>query len=601
MKTLLREFKQAFFLFPLRTRRRVLVLALIQSAIGCLDLAGVAAMGLLGALSVTGVQSRGPGERVTSALQILNLEDFSFQGQIVAIALSALLLLIIKTLISVYVTNRTMQFLARQGAYLSKDYLVRLLGDAKALQSGITSQKIVFSLTEGIQSIALRMIASAVGIISDVSLVILLFFGMFFLDPLLAIATLLSFSAIGLYVYRATHLESAQLGKLDSQLSIERNEQIQSALNLYRELVVLNARSEYSERIGRIQLDSALTSARLGFIPYIGKYVIEASLLVVAVLIAGMEFFVTDAVHAIAAMSVFLAAGSRIAPAMLRLQQNATNVRISTSQASPTFELIKTLAPIPKPRAVNLFDETFDASIKVENVSFTYPSRFIPSILNVNFEILSGQHVAIVGPSGSGKSTLVDLILGVVEPDLGSVEISGLDPKSTFAHWPGKVGYVPQNVVILNGNIRTNLVLASHLEVDDSLILETLSMVGLRDFVLSLPSGIETVIHENGKNLSGGQRQRLGIARALLASPQLLILDEATSSLDSQTENEITKLLSNMSTEITLISIAHRLSSVKSADLVIYIEDGKVKSKGSFEFVRNEVPDFDSQAKLLGL
>jgi ABC-type multidrug transport system fused ATPase/permease subunit len=196
----------------------------------------------------------------------------------------------------------------------------------------------------------------------------------------------------------------------------------------------------------------------------------------------------------------------------------------------------------------------------------------------------------------------VDVILGVIMPKTGSIKISSLDPMEAINKWPGAIAYVPQDVMISNGSIKENLVLGySQDEVDDDLIQNALRIAHLQDFVLSLSKGVDTHVGERGSNLSGGQRQRLGIARALITKPKLLVLDEATSSLDGQSESDISDSINEMRGEITVLLIAHRLSTVQNADKVVYMEEGKIICIGTFHEVRQKVPNFDKQASLMGL
>jgi ABC-type multidrug transport system fused ATPase/permease subunit len=216
--------------------------------------------------------------------------------------------------------------------------------------------------------------------------------------------------------------------------------------------------------------------------------------------------------------------------------------------------------------------------------------------------ISAGKFVAIVGSSGAGKTTLIDTLLGVLEPNTGLIKISELSPKESITKWPGAISYVPQDINIFDGTIRTNVALGYPKELaTDEMVWEAVNFAELGDVVNELPNGIDTEIGERGIKLSGGQRQRLGIARALFSKPQLLVLDEATSSLDSETELRISKAIQNLKGKVTVVIIAHRLSTVRKADHVYYLEDGKIKAFGSFEEVRKISPEFDKQAKLLGL
>ena len=590
-------------LFPKTVQIRILAVAVIQISVGLLDLAGVAAMGLLGALAVTGVQSRVPGNRVEKALELLHLTDFSFQSQALLIALLAVTLLVGRTLLSIYFTKKSLNFLAIQGAQLSEALLSRLLREKNIAVRSSSTQNMIYSLTSGVIAITLGLIASAIAILADFSLLIILFVGLLIVDPILSILTVVSFSLVGYLLFRFSHKESALLGKSESDLSIMQNTKISELISLYREILVLNLRGEFADGISQLQQSSARTTARLNFIPFIGKYVIEASMIIIAIGIAGIQFLTSDAVHAVSAMTVFMAAGSRIAPSILRLQQSAINIKRSAGQADPTFELIMSMPSqgiIQAQKFSKISD--FIPNVSIKSLSFAYPNRTELALADINLEIRAGEHVALVGPSGSGKSTLVDSILGVLDPQSGQVKISDMNPRDVYEKWPGAVAYVPQTVVMRAGTLRSNLILTeNHSKYSDEQIMDVLYKLKLEALLASLPNGLDSPIYEGGKNLSGGQKQRIGVARALIPQPQLLILDEATSALDSQTESEISQVFTNLSGKVTLISIAHRLSTVRAADRVVYIDQGKVSALGSFDEVRKQIKDFDEQARLLGL
>jgi ABC-type multidrug transport system fused ATPase/permease subunit len=207
-----------------------------------------------------------------------------------------------------------------------------------------------------------------------------------------------------------------------------------------------------------------------------------------------------------------------------------------------------------------------------------------------------------VGPSGAGKTTLIDLFLGILHPDEGEILISGLSPRDAITSWPGAISYVPQDVSIVSGTIRENICMGyPNLIEYESLIVNSLEGANLSHFNVHSNYGLEFQVGERGSNLSGGERQRIGIARALFTRPKLLVLDEATSSLDGAAEAVISKSIQKLRGSTTVVMIAHRLSSIRDADVVVYLEAGEVKAQGTFEEVRQLIPKFDSQAKSMGL
>ena len=305
-------------------------------------------------------------------------------------------------------------------------------------------------------------------------------------------------------------------------------------------------------------------------------------------------------------MAIFLAAVSRVAPAFLRVQQGIIQIRGGLGLATPTLDLIDKLGRTPlsvsEDDSLDLLHEGFNAEIEIDNVSLTYPGTDEPAISSISLKIDSGSLVAIVGPSGAGKTTITDILLGVLSPDEGRVLISGVPPLLAFAKWPGAVSYVPQDVVIAAGTVRENVGLGFPTTLaTNELVSSAIKVANLEEFIMGLPDGIDTEVGERGARISGGQRQRIGIARAMFTRPRLLVLDEATSSLDGETEANISESILELSKSTTVVMIAHRLSTVRQADLVVYMNEGKVIASGTFDEVRRDVPDFDRQAKLMGL
>jgi ABC-type bacteriocin/lantibiotic exporter with double-glycine peptidase domain len=587
-------------------QRKTIAVALLQIGLGALDLMGVAAAGVLGALAVSGVQSSEPGNRVNAILTWLNLENASFQTQAAVIGLAAAVLLIGRTLLSVFFTRRTLYFLSRRGAVISANLISRLLKKPLLTIQERTTQETLYAVTYGVDTVMLRILGVTVTLIADISLLTVMAIGLFVVDPVIAFSTFAVFSAIGFILYKLMYIRARDLGLQFSQLAIVSNEKIIEVLGSYRESVVRNRRDYYSREIGKLQLNLAETTAEMSFMPNISKYVIETTVVLGSLLIGASQFLLQDAVHAVATLSVFLAAGSRIAPAVLRVQQGSVTIRGNLGIAGPTLDLIESLGDNVEIENfddnVDIKHEGFQAEIEVSDVTLTYPTKSNPAVSGVSLQIPQGKSVALVGTSGAGKTTIIDVILGVLIPDQGSVKISGMPPLAAFSKWPGAVSYVPQDIVISNGTIRENVALGFPIQVaTDELVLDALRVAHLDEFVAGLPNGLDTPVGERGAKISGGQRQRLGIARAMFTKPKLLVLDEATSSLDGETEASISEAIYALRGSTTVVFIAHRLSTVRNADIVIYLSEGKVIASGTFEEVRDAVPDFDRQAKSMGL
>ncbi|MCX6444792.1 MAG: ABC transporter ATP-binding protein, partial [Actinobacteria bacterium] len=355
-------------------------------------------------------------------------------------------------------------------------------------------------------------------------------------------------------------------------------------LNLYRENTVRNTRWRYSDEIGSLRSNLAEVQAEMTFMPNISKYVIESGIVIGALLLSAFQFSTQDSVHAVASLGIFIAAGSRLAPALLRMQQGAIHIRNSVGVAEPTLTLLSELGPTGQitRKTPDFLYKDFVPEVKLENISLRYENRSEFALKDVSLNVAPGEIVAIVGPSGSGKTSLVDVLLGSISPTIGKVLISNNEPASAIAEWPGSIAYVPQDVYVIDGTVKENLTVGMPEDDQTSTrVNAAIEMAQLKEVVDELPEGLNTQVGENGANLSGGQRQRIGIARALFTQPKLIVLDEATSALDAETEEKISSSVQSLRATHTLIIIAHRLSTVRNADLVVYLDNGQILAQGS--------------------
>jgi len=599
---------RALMILEKKDRYKSGVLVLIQIGLSFIDLLGVAVFGILGALAVNGTASRSPGNRVSKVLDFLNIDNLSLQKQAFTLGLLASGLLILKTALSIWLTRRTMFFLSRRGAKLTQSLINKLLSQSLQEVQKRSMQENVYALTGGVGNITNGILGTSISILSDFSLLLIMLAGLFVIDPIISLISLILFGGIAIILYKLLHAKAQKLGNNQAKLTIRGIEMIQEVIGSYREAIVGGRRSYYVDQIGKHQYELAANSAEMGFMPNISKYVLEVSVVLSTLVISGIQFTRTDAAHSVAVLAVFLAASTRIAPAILRIQQSAIQIRSTASVAEPTLKMIEEYSidshssNLLKVSKFKTNHESFKSNIEIRNVGFKYEENSNPTLQNINMDISNGQLIAIVGKSGVGKTTLVDLILGVLKPTSGGIKIGGFTPLETINTFPGAIAYVPQDVQISNGTIRSNICLGFETsEIKDELIWSALEKAQLSDFVSSLPARLDSKIGDRGSKLSGGQRQRLGIARALITDPKLLVLDEATSALDGETELNISEAITKLRGQVTVILIAHRLSSIRDCDQIFYLEAGEIKSKGNFEEIRQLVPDFNKQAELMGL
>ena len=603
---ILQSLKSLTFIFPRKDKEKLIIVSVIQIILSFLDLIGVAIMGVIGAVAVYGIQSKSAGDRVTKLLELLHLNNFTFQHQIAFLGVAAVMIFLIKTITSMYFTKKSLKFVSRRGAQISSNLVNSLFSKPISHLNKYTHQELIYAITTGIDFITIRVVGSALIIITDLALLFVLFLGMSYISISISLSILISFSLIGYFANKLMKNRVFNLGVNEAGLGVLSNEKIAEALMTYRESIVRNRRSHYVNTIEKIRFDLADITAEKNFIPHLNKYLMELSLIFGALIVSGVQFLLNDATRAIANLVLFLAAATRIAPAILRIQQSVLFLRGGLGTADKTIRIIKeaTDGEIQElnDNKPDFEYASFRNSIKISNLNFSYSNSNHFNLSKIDLIVSPGQHVAISGSSGAGKTTLVDLILGVLSPNSGVIKISGMNPLKAFKEWPGATAYIPQDIVIVNGTIWENIALGFTFNPNQEVhIWDALKLAHLDGYVKSLPEGLFTQVGELGYKLSGGQRQRLGIARALFTKPKILVMDEATSALDGETESDIANAIKSLRGKTTVLIIAHRLSSVRNADQVIFMSNGTITAKGTFTQVREITPEFDRQANLMGL
>ena len=567
---------------------------------------GIGIIGVLGALAVTGIQSEQPGNKVGMVLRFFSLDGLSFQNQILFLGLIAAVVLVFRTIASIILLQKTLLFISRRGAVISSKLIKNLFSGSILNISKYSQQEVLYATTSGVQLITLGILGNAITLIADVSLMVVMAVGLFIVDPFMSSFVFVTFAIIGFILYKAMKSKIQRIGIQEVQLSIQGNQLIMEFLDTFRELVVQNLRTSYISKLTELRFSLAKLQSQRTFLPNISKYVVESTVVIGSLFVCGAMFAFKDARHAVGGLAIFLAAGTRVAPAVLRIQQSAVTMKSSSSTLGRTIEMLTETHDQPElPGSENsslMNYADMNPELQLINVSFKYKDSQNFTLSDINLQVMPGEKLAIVGPSGAGKSTLVDLMLGILPPNSGLIKISGETPLKAFSKWNGSISYVPQNIAVVQGSIRENLALGFQNHVfSDDYYWNALEKAQLSKFVIDLPEKLDEKVGDQGSRLSGGQKQRLGIARALFTKPKMIIFDEATSSLDVDTENAIASFLNDSNNKSTIVMIAHRLSSVRKADRIIYLDRGKIVAEGNFETLRSLVPDFDRQANLLGL
>jgi ABC-type multidrug transport system fused ATPase/permease subunit len=583
-----------------REKRLLCLFLALQLSLTLLDLVGVALIGVIGALSVSGVSLQQPGNRLYEFLEFIGIENLTTQQQVAVIAFFAVVTLVVKTVFNVLVTKKFYAFMARKSVEVTSLLLISMLNQRLIFTSSTSSYQILYSLTTGVNAMLVGVVGGLLVLISDLILTVSLVFGLFVFDPTTAILALLCYVGIGFVLFVRIGQRSQTLTRDVSNSEISSHKLILEVLDSYRETFVSNVQKEYVQRISEIRRTNSENIARLGMMQLMSKYILEVSVIVSGFAFAAVQFVLYDSTTAVATLTLFVAAGMRIAPAILRIQQSGIQMRNSSEIARGTIDWLSLVErESNEVSEIVHAEEEFTPRISLVEVSFSYPKSKNKTVSNVSLQVEPGKFIAIVGPSGSGKSTLIDLILGVLSPDKGIVKISNVPAQVAHRIWPGKTAYVPQDPKIFDSSIIENVALGLEVDqIDLERVGQILNMVGLLKFVMDKPEGLYFQVGENGSNLSGGQRQRLGIARALYTKPLLLVLDEATSALDAESEAVISQMLLNLKTGCTLIVVAHRLSTVQHADLIYYLDEGTIVTSGNLDELRLRIPAFDRQVTL---
>jgi ATP-binding cassette, subfamily B, bacterial PglK len=601
----IKNLTHTFSLLPQKSSRKFLFLCIFQLSVAVLDVMAILLLGLVSKAGLEYVQ-KGITEFPIELIRIIRIESLNFESQFSILSILILILFSVRTAVSIWGNRRILIFLGHQGTIASNSLLDKVLTSDPHYVVRKNSQEFLYSLTSGVDSLVLNYIGSLTLLFTEIIFLTVVLAVILVVQPITGICALFIFGGSFYLIQKATSDKGKNISRNLSELTVGYNQELLETLQIYRELVLRDSVSSSTRFVRAKRGESMSMRAQLLFLPTLSKFLFEFVLIIGGFIVGIAQLLLSDSLAAISALIMFLASASRILPSIVRAQGALLAVKQSEGSSEITIKHLLEVKEIEKRQtkfeSLTPINGEFIPTISIENLMFMYENSKRFALQDISLEIEAGSLVAIVGESGSGKTTLVDLVLGMNMPNSGSVNICGVDPLKAAKKWPGRIAYVPQNISVIDGSIRRNITLDNDNLDSDWAVWAALEKANLIQEVNAMPSKLDEIVGERGMKLSGGQRQRLGIARALFTDPKLIVFDEATSALDSITEKAVTEaIFGDREREITLIVIAHRLSTVKNADIVVLLENGRMVTKGTFDEVRQIAPKFDEQAKLANL
>lgn len=421
-------------------------------------------------------------------------------------------------------------------------------------------------------------------------------------QPLVALTALIYLTLLGMVLFFWVTKRSREAGRVGLRFSLKSSRLITEMVGALKEVTLSNKSQEAADvvRSNRRRTTQARSNAQ--FLSQVPRYILESGL-VGGFVVVGIVGFVSGGVtEATTAVALFGLAGFRMAPSVVRFQSIVSQMAASEPQARAVLaEISRSELSADDERLGSEMLPPTPQNLTLSDVTFQYQPHGSKALDAVSLRIPFGTTVAFVGSSGAGKSTIVDILLGLMTPTSGTVHIDDVPLNRMTRAWRDHVAYVPQDVALFDATVAQNVALTWTNEFDADRVRSALDQAQLLETIESRDGGINSRIGERGLSLSGGQRQRLGIARALYAQPLFLVMDEATSALDTTTEAAVGDAIRNLKGSMTIVTVAHRLSTVKEADQIFFMRDGKIVEGGTFNELVEKVPDFAIQAKLAGL
>lgn len=583
---LFNAFKRAFSMVQRSARWRLGLLAIANVVVAGLDMAGI--LLLVPLLALLGPGSTPDGSFVNFAERILGTD--SAERIALALALAATGLFIAKGLSAVVLLWVQTGVLNKAQVALSERILKSFIKAPWLTQQSSSTGGLVRTTVASTES-AMFIIAGGISLVGEGAVFTAVVAALVIVNPALATAALLYLLFAGLVFVRVARRPIQTRGTRVQTEGARMNSSLIELVGGIKELTVRSTSLLYVNRYARAASQYLSANRLIAVTNQSMRYLLEILMIAGVAIVISFAAVSGSATTVLVSIGVLLAGGLRLIPALNALLIAVNVIRANEPALTVIEQELNRLSPyegLPESEPADSLDAggqfVPSGSFSVKHLTFRYPTRDTDAISDVSVSIAFGEALGVVGASGSGKSTFVDLLLALLEPTRGSIAIDGRPLANHVTAWRSQVGFVPQEIFLVDDTLEANIVFGDQGEADTKpRVAEAVRLAHLEDVVAALPDGLETMLGERGVRLSGGQRQRVGIARALYHAPSILILDEATSALDNETERKIGETIASLHGTITSVVIAHRLSTVRSCDKILFLEDGKVSGFGSFD------------------
>ncbi len=575
------------------TRRRLLLSAALSTMLALLDMAGVVAM-LPMMQYVTG-QSVDSG-----ALGFVNsvLGEPSLRVLVGCIALIIVSAFIIKDIAALLVRRWQLAFMANQQVTISTALLEGYLTGPYAWHLRENTSDKMWTVSGAVTIGYAGGLTSALSALTEVLTIGFIFASLLIMSPTVSVAAAVYFGLAAWVVQRMIRPRILQAGQETLKASRAVSHASLQSLTAVKEIKLRRAHDQFVDSFRTASRVGALAGARAALLNEIPKYFLEIVFVFGVGLLAVGATTSSNSADSLVVLGISVAAGTRILPSCVRLITAMAGIRFARA---PLEHMVREYQQVTAHRAQEVAavvtDRVPSGEIRIEHLRFAYAERPDTEVLrDVNAVISAGSSMAVVGSSGAGKSTLVDILLGLHRPSAGRITAGGVSVFDNLPGWQRQLAVVPQEVMLLDGTLRENI--AFDEDIDEQRLARAVARAQLADLIDGLPEGLDSQAGERGMRLSGGQRQRIGIARALYRNPSLLVLDEATSALDNETERRLTETIDDLKGSMTIVIVAHRLSTVRHCDALIFMSEGRVESVGTFEEVAESNAEFAHLVRL---